>query len=71
MRKENSTLLKKLKQYSALAAPMLATAGFASGQVVYHDIVPDRILTGNSPADTMLVDMNNDGVIDFVFFCCE
>src|SRR6187397_2379792 len=68
MKKDNSALLKKLKQYSALAAPMLATAGFASGQVVYHDVVPDRIMTSDNPQDTMLVDLNNDGVLDFVFF---
>lgn len=68
MKTENSALLKKLRQYSALAAPLFATAGFASGQVVYHDYDPDRILTGSNPPDTMHIDLNNDGTSDFIFF---
>jgi len=63
--KENLTLLKRLQQYSALAAPILATAGIADAQVVYKDIDPD--VTLSSPGDSMLLDLNNDGVFDYTF----
>ena len=66
MKKENSTLLKKLQQYSALAAPMLATAGLANAQIVYTDIVPDKTL--NADGETYNLDLNNDGLVDYVFF---
>ena len=68
MKKENSTLSKKLKQYSALAGSMLAVAGIAEGQVVYTDI-PDTVFTPVNafPGDTYALDLNNDGTTDFNF----
>jgi len=65
VKKENSALLKRLQQYSALALPMLATAGLAGAQVVYKDINPD--VTLSLPGDSMLLDLNNDGVFDYTF----
>jgi len=65
VKKENSVLLKLLQQYSALAVPMLATAGLANAQVVYKDINPD--VTLSLPGDSMLLDLNNDGIFDYTF----
>lgn len=69
MRKENSTLSKKLKQYSALAGTMLASTGLANAQVIYTDIDPDSVFAGSTPfpGDISLIDMNNDGIFDFEF----
>src|SRR5437868_3874474 len=65
MKKENSTLKKKLKQYSALAGSMLA-AGVAHGQIVYTDVDPDVTLnTGDG--NNYALDMNNDGTQDYNF----
>jgi len=70
MTKHNSTLLKRLKQYSMLASPLVAAAGMANAQVLYHDIDPDDTLKSVSafPGDTYALDLNNDGTNDFVFF---
>ena len=59
----------KLKAYSALAAGVtaLAAAGTAQGQIVYTDVNPDRTLTAAATADTMNIDMNHDGTVDFQF----
>jgi hypothetical protein len=65
VKRENAVLLRKLKQYSALATPMLATAALANAQVVYHDINPDVILS--APGDSLLLDLNNDGMFDYTF----
>lgn len=67
MKKENSTLSKRLKQYSALAGSM-AVAGVAHGQVMYNDI-PDTVFTAMNvyPGDTLALDLNNDGIADFNF----
>jgi hypothetical protein len=70
MRKDNSTLLKKLKQYSALAAPLMATAGLANAQVIYTDIDPDVTLLG-SAQDQYAIDLNNDGQTDFKFIAAS
>lgn len=68
MKKENSTLRNRLKQYSALAGSMVAVAGVANSQVVYTDI-PDTVFTAVNPfpGDTLALDLNNDGITDFNF----
>ena len=68
MRKENFTLSKRLKQYSALAGSMLAVVGVAHGQVLYTDI-PDAVLPAVNPypGDAFALDLNNDGTTDFNF----
>jgi hypothetical protein len=63
MKKENSTLVKKLKQYSAITAPMIALAGVANAQVIYTDISD---VTLSTPGDSYDLDLNNDGNVDFV-----
>ena len=68
MTKKNSTLLKKLKQYSALAAPMIAVAGLANGQAVYgviDDTLSDE--SGDNTGAAVTLDLDNDGNPDFVF----
>ena len=60
----NSTLLKKLKQYSVLSGAMMATAGIANAQVVHTDIDPDVVL--NSDGDQYMLDLENNGIPDFV-----
>ncbi|MCY7410321.1 MAG: T9SS type A sorting domain-containing protein [Chitinophagales bacterium] len=62
MKKENSTLQKKLIAYSAIAAAIVA-AGSANAQVVYHDVNPDKVLDNNN--ETQKVDLNGDGTNDF------
>lgn len=71
MKKANSTLGKKLKQYSALAAGMVAASGLANAQVVYTDVNPDKVLTGMNNIlnpDTLELDLNNDGIFDYLLF---
>ncbi|HYV94516.1 MAG TPA: T9SS type A sorting domain-containing protein [Chitinophagales bacterium] len=70
MKKENSTLKRKLKQYSAVAGSMLAVTGVADAQAIYTDVNPDKVLIGTNllPGDTMRLDLNNDGITDFIFF---
>jgi len=71
MKKENSTLSKKLAQYSAMVAPALALASISNAQVVYTDIDPDFVLTDSTSADTygpvVVLDLNNDGANDVEF----
>jgi hypothetical protein len=57
----NSSLLKKISSYSAIAGLTLATDN-AYSQIVYHDIMPDY--TGNEDA-IFQIDLNNDGSYDF------
>lgn len=64
MKKENSTLTKKIKSYSALAGSMLAMANFANAQIVYTDVDPDATGTGDGASYNL--DLNNDGTTDFV-----
>tara|TARA_B110000014_G_C20114512_1_gene588168 strand:+ start:1145 stop:2026 length:882 start_codon:yes stop_codon:yes gene_type:complete len=60
---ENTTLDSKLKKYAALATGITAVAGITNAQVVYTDINPDHLVTGN--LDTYLLDLNNDNTPDF------
>jgi len=64
MKQANTILLKKLGQYSALAAPFLSGIGAAHAQVIYHDIDPDVVL---GIGDSYSLDLNNDGNVDFMF----
>ncbi len=62
MTNKKTTLAKKLRQYSAITAPLLAGATMTSGQVIYTDIEPDVTLTLGSGYE---LDLNNDGEVDF------
>lgn len=60
---KNTTLNKKLQSYSALAGATLAGVA-ASGQVVYTDI--DDVII-DEPGEYFNLDVNNDGINDFIF----
>jgi len=66
MKKENFTLNKKLKQYSALAGSMLAVTGIAHGQVVYTDITDVTLAGVIDTASVYGLDLNNDGTVDYL-----
>lgn len=63
MKNENPTLLRKLKAYSAMAGSIVAVAGTANAQAFYTDIDPD--VTISESEGMYLLDLNNDGTIDF------
>lgn len=67
MRTNTSSLIKKLKQYSALTAPALALSAVSNAQVIYTDVNPDKeiIPFQNNPQGALL-DMNNDGIFEFI-----
>ncbi len=55
----------KIKKYAALAGGITAVASITNAQVVYTDINPDHLVTGN--LDTYLLDLNSDNIVDFSF----
>lgn len=63
MKKETSTLSKKITGYSSLAASLLAISNLANAQIVYTDVNPDVTDTGNGAAYDL--DLNNDATVDF------
>lgn len=63
MKKETATLLKKISSYSSMAASLLAISNAANAQIVYKDIDPDFVGTGNGTSYDL--DLNNDGTTDF------
>ncbi len=58
MKKEQ---IKKLAAYSSLSSAFLLLSNAANAQVVYTDVIPDGI----GFADDYLLDIDNDGVVDF------
>src|SRR6187399_2816226 len=71
MKQKNPSLQKKLRQYSLLVAPVLASAGMANAQVVYYDIDPDIFykdsIVGDNYTDPIALDLDNNGVYDVKF----
>lgn len=70
--KYNNILLKeKLRQYSLLTVPVLATAGMANAQIVYQNIEPDQFyqdaVMGDNYTEPIFLDLDNDGVFDLKF----
>ncbi len=59
----NSNNKKKLKNYLSLAGGITTAFTSANAQVVYTDVNPDYLLTGNY--NTYSLDLNNDGVEDY------
>ena len=60
---EKYTLKNKLKSYSALSgALLLASSAADAGCVIYTDVNPDQIFTGNGAFKN--IDLNNDGVFE-------
>lgn len=64
MKKENTTLLRKLTSYSAMAGSIIAVAGTANAQAIYTDIDPD--VTVEESGFGYFIDFDNDGNDDFV-----
>jgi hypothetical protein len=64
MKKETSTLNKKVKGYSALAGSLLAMVQIADGQIVYTDVTDTTVSGDGANYD---LDLNNDGTSDFSF----
>jgi hypothetical protein len=54
---------KKLKKYLALAGSVTVGVSSANAQVIYTDVNPDFLLTGN--LNTYDLDLNNDGTAEF------
>ncbi|MFI5135195.1 MAG: T9SS type A sorting domain-containing protein [Chitinophagales bacterium] len=68
MKERNVSLINRLKQYSLIASPLIAVSSVSQGQVVYRDLDPDVDLTTNAGSfSDYKLDLNNDGVTDFVF----
>ncbi|MEO6168519.1 MAG: T9SS type A sorting domain-containing protein [Chitinophagales bacterium] len=63
MKQKTSTLSKKITGYSTMAASLLAISNIANGQIVYTDVTPDFVGTGNGASYDL--DLNNDGTTDF------
>lgn len=61
--KKSTNLESKIKAYSAMAL-CFAGAGVASGQVVYTDVNPDKVIT--TPPDSLKIDFNTDGTSEYV-----
>ncbi|MBA3649613.1 MAG: T9SS type A sorting domain-containing protein [Chitinophagales bacterium] len=64
MKKENSTLLRKLVSYSALAAPIIAGTTNANGQIVYTNVEPDAVVQKNG--GNYALDLDGDSNTDFL-----
>ena len=61
----NSNDNPKIKKYLALAGSITSAVSAVNAQVVYTDINPDFLLTGNF--NTYNLDLNNDSIFDFTF----
>ncbi len=57
---------QKLAAYSALAAGALVATTGANAQIIYHDVDPDATFTNDG--DSLDIDLNNDGVNDFMIW---
>ncbi|MBA3647669.1 MAG: T9SS type A sorting domain-containing protein [Chitinophagales bacterium] len=64
MKKDYSSLIKKLKQYSALAAPLIGAATAANAQIVYTNVQPDATISKNQQGYP--IDLDQDGTNDFI-----
>ncbi len=60
--KKSTSLQNKIKAYSAVALSVVGIGSLQS-QVVYHDVIPDRVLTGNP--ETFDIDMDGNSTMDF------
>jgi hypothetical protein len=60
--KNNSTVQKKLKSYSAIAGTIAAAVSSADAQVIYTNVTPDSVVSSGGIYN---LDLNNDGVTDF------
>ncbi|MEO5674343.1 MAG: hypothetical protein ABIQ74_06825 [Chitinophagales bacterium] len=59
---KNISLSEKLLAYTAMTTAFFSAAKSSEAQVVYHDFIPDELLSGFSQFD-----LNNDGIYDIAF----
>jgi hypothetical protein len=52
----------RVKTYLALTAGFVAISPLADAQIIYTDVNPDSVLTGN---ESFQIDINNDSIMDF------
>ena len=62
----NNHIRNKLVQYSSLAATFLTMSKTATAQIIYTDVSPDIILTYGIQPNSYSLDLNHDGIADFV-----
>ena len=55
--------IKNITTYSAIAGIFISFHNITNAQIVYTNIDPDEIL--NADGDSYLLDLNNDGTVDF------
>ncbi|MGL4599068.1 MAG: T9SS type A sorting domain-containing protein [Bacteroidia bacterium] len=60
------TLQHKLRAYTAAAGSIAAFVGTADAQIIYTDITPDAVLTGNNAVYDL--DMDNNNTTEMSFF---
>lgn len=65
MKKEATSLEKKLKSYSLMTGSILAMTQVSDAQIIHHNI-SDTTFTDNQTGLTF--DLNNDGITDYTFF---
>src|SRR5262249_55743314 len=64
---QNENRLKiRLGQYSSLAVAVLAADHSAKAQIIYTNVSPDVILTYGIQPNSYSLDLNHDGITDFV-----
>ncbi len=61
----NKSVQNKLKAYTAAAGSLAAFAGTADAQIIYTDITPDVVLTGNNSSYGLDMDNNNTTEMNF------
>ncbi|MGL4598050.1 MAG: hypothetical protein ACRCYO_10995, partial [Bacteroidia bacterium] len=59
-------LQNKLRAYTAAAGSIAAFVGTADAQIIYTDITPDAVLTGNNAVYDF--DMDNNNTTEMSFF---
>ena len=68
---QKHTLQERLRQYSLLVLPVLATVKMADGQIIYHDVSPDLIYKDDVVGDNYTVpeylDLDGNGTYDVEF----
>ncbi len=64
--KANSKTIERLATYSAMAGALLLPGLGAHAEIIYTDVDPDE--TYNTDGDSYLLDLDDDGIIDFIVY---
>jgi hypothetical protein len=60
--KKDTCIKSRFNTYLALTAGFVALSPLAEAQIIYTDVNPDSVLTGN---ESFQIDINNDSIMDF------